>query len=296
MNNIYDFFRDKPDNKLLIVSDDKEALSAYNVLKYLNYEPFILSDLRANFGDDLLSFSEEIGEITKSLENFYNYKKQNKILISPVRTISFPLPKEECFDSFTISFADTLNFEELKSKLYNWGYYFVDIVTSEGEVSFRGDIIDIAPLNSEVAFRVSLFDDEVESIREFDIEDQKSSKEEIESFSVAPAFLALDETKFELINEKIQRDTNDAFIKDIHSLGFWHLDEMAEFYSSKYKSVITKDALTEIDEAYIFDESRIQKEELLVIPFIPTSTKYSQIAPANIKEYLTFHKIFPQSS
>ncbi len=290
MNNIYDFFKDKQDTQLLIVSDDKEVDTAYNVLKFLGYEPFVLSDLRANYGDDLLSFSEELSEITRNLENFYNYKKQNKIIISPVRTVSFPLPKEDCFDSFTISFADTINFEELKSKLYNWGYYFVDIVTSEGEVSFRGDIIDIAPLNTQTAFRVSLFDDEVESIREFDIEDQKSSKEEIESFSIAPAFLALDEAKFDVINEKIQSDNNDAFIKDIHSLGFWHLDEMAEFYTSKYKSVITQDALKEIDEAYIFDEARIKKEELLVIPSIPTSSKYTQISPANIKEYLGFHE------
>ncbi len=290
MNNIFDFFKNKPQTKLLVVSDDKEAQTAVNVLKYFGYQPFVLSDLRANFGDDLLSFSEELQEITRGLENFYNYKKQNKVLISPIRTVSFPLPKEDCFDSFTISFADTIDFNEFKSKLYNWGYYFVDIVTSEGEVSIRGDIIDIAPLNTETAFRVSLFDNEVESIREFDIEDQKSSKEEIESFSIAPAFLALDENKFETINEKIQNDSSDAFIKDIHSLGFWHLDDMAEFYTKKYETVITQDALKEIDEAYIFDEARVAKEELLTLSSIPTSKRYTNIAPSNIKEYLGFHE------
>lgn len=138
--------------------------------------------------------------------------------------------KEKCFDSFTINFADTIKIDELKSKLYNWGYYFVDIVTSEGEVSIRGDIIDICPLGSEFGYRVSLFDDEVESIRKFDIEDQKSTKDEIETFTINPAFLALDENSLGEINEKIENISSDAFIKDIHSLGFWYLDELGNIY------------------------------------------------------------------
>ena len=116
----------------------------------------------------------------------------------------------------------------LKNKLHNWGYYFVDIVTSEGEVSLRGDILDICPLGAEKGYRVSLFDDEVESIREFDIEDQKSSKEEIESFCITPAFLALNEEEVEAINEELELVESDAFIKDIHSLGFWYLGGLGE--------------------------------------------------------------------
>lgn len=173
MNNIYEFLSQKNNCELLIVNDDKQAQIAYDIASYLGYEPFVLSDFRANFGDDLLSFNEELQEITKALNGFYSYKKQNKILISPIRTITYPMPKAKCFDNFTINFADTLNLEEFKSKLYNWGYYFVDIVTSEAEVSIRGDIIDICPLGSQTGYRISLFDDEIESIRKFDIEDQK---------------------------------------------------------------------------------------------------------------------------
>ncbi|NCB10408.1 MAG: transcription-repair coupling factor, partial [Erysipelotrichia bacterium] len=227
MKNIYEFLKNLKDEKrlkecqLLIVNDDRQAQIASDIVSFLGFKPFVLADFRANFGDDLLSFSDELHEITKTLGDFYSYKKQDKILISPIRTISFSLPKEKCFESFTINFADTLKIDELKSKLYNWGYYFVDIVTSEGEVSIRGDIIDICPLGSEAGFRISLFDDEVESIRKFDIEDQKSSKEEIETISINPAFLALDEKSFEEINEQVQTVSSDAFIKDIHSLGFW---------------------------------------------------------------------------
>lgn len=296
MKNIYEFLKNLKDEKrlkecqLLIVNDDVQAQIASDIVSFLGFKPFVLSDFRANFGDDLLSFSEELHEIMKVLGDFYSYKKQDKILISPIRTISYKLPKERCFETFSINFADILNIEEFKSKLYNWGYYFVDIVTSEGEISIRGDIIDICPLGSEVGYRVSLFDNEVESIRKFDIEDQKSFKEEIESLSINPAFLALDEETFESINEKIQTVSSDAFIKDIHSLGFWYLGDLAEYLPQNMNSFITQEAFSELDEVYVFEEKRVNKDKFLLTPQIYSSKNYQEINPSNIKEFILFHK------
>ncbi|MCP4970621.1 MAG: transcription-repair coupling factor [Arcobacter sp.] len=296
MNNIYDFLKSLKEKKdlksceLLIVNDDKQAQIASDIVSFLGFTPFVLSDFRANFGDDLLSFSTELQEITKSLNDYYSYKKQNKILISPIRTSSFPMPKKKCFDSFEINFADTINIDEFKNKLYNWGYYFVDIVTSEAEASIRGDIIDICPLGSQMGYRISLFDNEVESIRVFDIEDQKSSKEEIESFKITPAFLALDEEDLEEINQKINSVESDAFIKDIHSLGFWYLNDLGEYLPSNMKSFITLEALDELEEVYVFEDKRINKDKFLCTPQIYNSKNYQEINPANIKEFISFHK------
>ncbi|WP_044416142.1 DEAD/DEAH box helicase [Halarcobacter anaerophilus] len=296
MNSIYEFLKNLNDEKnlkkcqLLVVNDDRQAQIASDIVSFLGFKAFTLADFRANFGDDLLSFSTELQDITKALNDFYSYKKENKILISPIRTISFAMPKQNCFDSFEISFADSLNIEELKNKLYNWGYYFVDIVTSESEVSIRGDIIDICPLGSEVGYRISLFDDEVESIRKFDIEDQKSFKEEIESFKITPAFLALSQEKLEEINEEIEKVESDAFIKDIHSLGFWYLDELGEYLPSKLNSYITQEALEELDEVYVFEDKRINKDKFLTLPQIYRAKNYQEVAPANLKEFLTFHE------
>ena len=296
MKNIYDFLKNLKNEKrvkecqLLIVNDDRQAQIASDIVAYLGFKSFVLSDFRANFGDDLLSFSTELQDITKVLNSYYNYKKQDKILISPIRTISYALPKEKCFDSFTINFADTIKIDEFKSKLYNWGYYFVDIVTSEGEVSIRGDIIDICPLGSDLGFRVSLFDDEVESIRKFDIEDQKSLKEEIETFSINPAFLALDEESMGAINEQIETVSSDAFIKDIHSLGFWYLNDLGEYLPNNLSSFITQEALDEIEEVYVFEEKRINKDKFLLTPQIYSSKEYKEISPSNVKEFISFHK------
>lgn len=290
MNNIFEFFSKKTDCELLIVSDDKQAQIAYDIASLKGYKSFMLADFRANFGDDLLSFSEELQQITKELSAYYKYKKKNKLLIMPLRTASYAMPKEECFDSFEIEFASSIDIEAFKSKLYNWGYYFVDIVTSEGEVSVRGDIIDICPLGSENGYRISLFDDEVESIRKFDIEDQKSSKEEIETISITPAFLALSQENLDLINEEIQQVQTDAFIQDIHSLGFWYLNDLGTYLPQELNSYITKEAQEEIEEAYIFEAKRLNKDKFLSLPQINTSKNTALVEPANIKEFLTFHE------
>ncbi len=295
MNNIYEFLKNLKDEKqlkqceLLIVNDDKQAQIASDIVSFLGHKAFVLADFRANFGDDLLSFSTELQDITKALNEFYSYKKQNKILIAPIRTISFPLPKAQCFDSFEINFADTIKVEDLKSKLYNWGYYFVDIVTSEAEASIRGDIIDICPLGEEFGYRVSLFDDEVESIRKFDIEDQKSFKEELDGFTITPAFLALDESTYSQINEQVQTVSSDAFIKDIHSLGFWYLNDLGSYLPHEMDCFITQESLDEIDEVYLFEEKRLNKDKFLTTPSIFKSKTHKEIAPANIKEYISFH-------
>ena len=296
MKNIYEFLKKLKDEKslkkceLLIVNDDAQAQVASHIVSFLGFKPFVLADFRANFKDDLLSFSDEIQDITKSLQDFYGYKKEDKILISPIRTVSFPLPKKDCFDSFTINFADKLDLNSFKQKLYSWGYYFVDIVTSAGEVSIRGDIFDIAPLGSDFGYRASLFDDEVESIRKFDIEDQKSQKEELDSFTIIPAFLALSEDSFEELSEKIELSSSDAFVKDIHSLGFWYLDNLAHYLPQNMNSFITQEALGELDEAYIFEEKRLNKDKFLTIPQIYSSEEYKEISPSNVKEFISFHK------
>jgi transcription-repair coupling factor (superfamily II helicase) len=290
MNKIFDFLKIQKDTQLLIVADEKEAQVARDCATYLGYNPFVLSDLRANFGEDLLSFSDELKELTSTLETYHKYKKQNKLLISPIRTITHKLPKSNNFSSFVIEYAATLDLNDLKEKLYSWGYYFVDIVTNEGEVSFRGDIIDIFPPNEEFAYRISLFDDEVDGIRQFDVETQKSVKEELESVDISAAFLALDETQLSIINEKITNANIEVFEENIHSLGFWFLDDMATYYTNDLKSCITKQALDEIDEVYIYDEKRLPKEQILSITPILETNNYKVVATSNLKEFITFHQ------
>lgn len=74
-----------------------------------------------------------------------------------------------------------MNIAALKSKLYGYGYEFVDIVAESGEVSFRGDIMDIFAPNLAKPLRVCFFDDEIESIREFDVDTQKAIRRSLKT-------------------------------------------------------------------------------------------------------------------
>jgi transcription-repair coupling factor (superfamily II helicase) len=159
----FEFLKTKPTN--IITKNYSEAILIGEVAKYLNLDYVILPDFRANFGDDMRSYKEELFELNSALFKYYN---SNSLLISPINTILRKLPTKKYFDFIKLEFADTIDLNELKEKLVLWGYEVVSIIQEKGEVSFRGDIIDIYPINSSVPYRISLFDTEIENIKTFD--------------------------------------------------------------------------------------------------------------------------------
>ena len=234
---MYEFLKNKKTN--IVTASLKEALNIAEVYKYLNLPSVVFPDFRAVLGDDLRSFRREIFELNNALYKYYN---ENHYFISPYATIMKKLPIKRYYKDIKIAFGDTINLEELKEKLILWGYERVDIVSEKGEVSFRGDILDIWPINLDKPVRVSLFDTEVESIRIFDETTQKSI-EEIDEFKIIPAIAALDKKEYEEIQQKIQKSEFATFYKDFYSLGFWYLER--EFLTD---FVLLNDLTQEIEE------------------------------------------------
>ena len=70
--------------------------------------------------------------------------------------------------------GQTLETDVFRQELGNNGYRNVAQVLEHGDVAIRGSIIDIYPMGSDVPFRLDLFDNEIDSIRKFDIETQRS--------------------------------------------------------------------------------------------------------------------------
>ena len=86
------------------------------------------------------------------------------------------------------------------------------------------DIIDICPLEVNLDIEYLYLMKMLKVSENLILKTKKSLKDEIESFTINPAFfVALDEATYEEINEQVQNVSSDAFIKDIHSLGFWYL-------------------------------------------------------------------------
>ena len=287
---IYEFLKNSY-CELLISENEKEALLAKDVASFLGYESFLLPDFRAKKGSDLRVYKEELFDLLSSLNAFYFSDSKKKILISPIRTLLTPLPKRELFDRLKISFADDIDQKSLKDKLYRWGYSFVDIVEERGEVSFRGDILDIYPINSENPYRISFFDTEVESIRIFECESQKSIKEEIEEVEIIPAYFALKEDEFKEIEKKCANFDSDSFFKDIASLGLWVLGDKSESYLERFDAKLISPMENEIEEIFSYEmEDNALKNRFLSVPVLPEAKSYKDIEPADINSFLTYHK------
>ena len=277
---IYEYLLNNRENCLIISKDDTEALQIADVATLLEYKPFRLPDFRASYGDDLRPFQEELYQLIDTLYRYFNYNSK-KLLISPVRTLLTPLPKEEFISSIELEFASTINLNELKERLLYWGYSTVDIVTQKGEVSFRKDIIDIFPINNSLAYRISLFDNEIEAIREFNIDTQKSLGDEIEAIEIAPAFLSLNRQQLNIIQERVENSNFNIFVKDIHSLGFWYLEGFSRDYKSHFNSIFSSDMSSELDEIYSLDTPYLPKESFKDIDIIGDATEYRDLRVVN---------------
>ena len=288
-SNIYEYLEPGTERPLLICADDKETKQVADVANLLGYETFVLPDIRVSVGEDMRPYAEELQLFFAQLFGFYRAGGEKRLLIAPLHTVLLPFPKPELYDELRIEFGETLPLAELKEKLYRWGYHFTDIAAQRGEVSFRGDIIDIFPVKSDKPYRISLFDEEVESIHHYDETTQKREGEELEDLTVTPAFLALDEEEYEALKSRCEYSGYDTFVKDIDSLGLWHLEGLAQNAFDTAKGVLCRNLDEELNEIYELDTPLVERKAFL-LPTIPEATRYRDLEVADPNKLLESHK------
>lgn len=115
-------------------------------------------------------------------------KLTNGVLIVPVATLLHRLAPTDFLDAncFIIDRGQQLDLASMRTRLDNAGYRCVSQVIEHGEFAIRGSIIDLFPMGHSQPFRIELFDDEVESIRTFDPETQRSI-EKVGNIRLLPA-------------------------------------------------------------------------------------------------------------
>ncbi len=153
--------------------------------------------------DDSVLFypgDELIAEEILTMSGDFKYERINTIISLLDKTkkyivvmnlnsaIKYELPKENWIKSIkSIRKGEDINPESLVEYLVRIGYKQTYTVTRTGEFSKRGEILDIYPLNYDLPLRLDFFDTEIETIKEFDIETQKSLKE-VSSFTLIPVY------------------------------------------------------------------------------------------------------------
>ena len=135
------------------------------------------------------TFSPHQDIISQRLLTLYQLPRLSKgIVIVPVATLMHFIAPRQYIDanSFVYRVGDKQDIGSLSQRLSTSGYRHVEQVIEHGEYSVRGSILDLFPMGSDRPFRLDFFDDEIDSIRPFDPETQRS-KDRVEAIDLLPA-------------------------------------------------------------------------------------------------------------
>ena len=132
------------------------------------------------------------------------HKKQAKIIVTTIEAVSQKIIPEDVLykNILELKIGDVINLEEIKQKLVLLGYERQDVVENKSEFSVRGGIIDVA-ISEKHGIRIELWGDEIDSIRTFDINTQRSL-EKRENIKIYPAHEFLLDKPLEEVTKDIQ--------------------------------------------------------------------------------------------
>ena len=176
------------DNSMVVVThSDVDAKNLYEDLSFYTTDVFYFPVREVVFYNvDAISGDLRWARLKVIKEILQNERK--KIIVTSIDSLtSLYTPKEYYLRySMIIKTGDDIDLKEISKSLLQCGYERVEVVEGKGEFSFRGGILDVFPPTSAYPYRVELFGDEVDSIRTFNTESQRSI-EKVEEFSIFPS-------------------------------------------------------------------------------------------------------------
>jgi transcription-repair coupling factor (superfamily II helicase) len=135
------------------------------------------------------TFSPHQDIVSERMRALYQLCRGGKTLLivaAATLTQKIPPPAYILANSLLLKTGDTLDPVQFRSQLSAAGYQGVDTVFQHGEFAVRGALLDIFPMGSEHAYRIELLDDEIESLREFDPETQRTIRQ-VDRIELLPA-------------------------------------------------------------------------------------------------------------
>jgi transcription-repair coupling factor (superfamily II helicase) len=210
---IYSVFNKSDKSIFIITSSDVEAKNLYEDLSFyypsvyfLPAKPVVFYNVYAVSGD--LRW-ERLKVIKQILTN------EKKIIITSIESALSSCISPELYKKNIIkmSVGDSLNIDKLVNVLVSSGYERVSMIDSKGQFSFRGGIIDVfSPVESN-PYRIELFDDEIDSIRNFNVDSQRSI-DKMKTINIFPAKeLILTEEEVLEGGKKIHEDLNQVLYR-----------------------------------------------------------------------------------
>ncbi|MEX1057931.1 MAG: transcription-repair coupling factor, partial [Natronospirillum sp.] len=163
-------------------------LPDWEILPYDNFSPH----------QDIIS--DRISTLYELSQSAATTKRVRTPVFAALSTVMHRFMPVDYVAQWTIRLAvgDQLNPDLFRQRLHNAGYQHASTVTEHGEFTLRGGLIDIFPMGADAPLRLELFDDEIESIRIFDPESQRTRRP-VERFELLPG------REFPLTDEGVAR-------------------------------------------------------------------------------------------
>ena len=172
--------------RLVVTYDDTRAKEIYDDFSYFEPNTWLYP------ARDLLFYSSDIhgNLLTRQRMQVFKHLLEDEggVVVTTVdglmdHLLPLSMIKESCLN---IMVGQTLDMEEIKHLLTGMGYERMGQVDGMGQFSVRGGILDVFPLTEEVPVRIELWGDEVDSIRSFDAESQRSIQQ-MDEVTIYPA-------------------------------------------------------------------------------------------------------------
>ncbi len=255
----------------IVVYNEIEARQIYEDLKFYVGEKALYFPSKEVVFYNLEATSEGVQEERmKAIERIT--EGENCIVVTSIDAFLHQLLPPSTYTKNKISFevGEVVDLSKIVETFTIQGYERMDIVEERGQFSIRGDIIDVFPGSRDVPVRIELFGDEVDSIREFEVETQRSM-EKIESVKIYAAKetvvevfdpeKVIDKLKedFKKINKKLSKEAAENLkrkleenIEKIKELGnFKGVDKFLPYIYEKQSSLL--DYFSE-DTVFLLDE------------------------------------------
>lgn len=281
---------------VLFIIDDKESAH------------YITSELEEMIGEEnVLYFPEthlEPYQIEKTQNanivlrtevlNRLNFDKKAKIIVATASSLSEKVLKKEDFKaiSHTIKVGDQLDFDFTEELLNQFNFNFTDFVSEPGDFSVRGGIVDVFSYAYEKPFRITFFGNEVESIKEFDIETQLSTGKVNEFELVSNMNFAVSGSKVSLLDLL----PKDSFI--VTKNAYLTLKKLKDFYEKaerKFETLSKEIKHQKPEILFVSDEIFLEDfQKFKTIDFTSQSLQFydSTILQLNQTSQPSFHKNF----
>ena len=172
---------------VVVTPDTRSAVRLSRILSELTSQNVCLFPDWETLPYDTFSPHQEI--ISSRLSALFHLQNAKKgIFLLPISTLMQRLcpPQYLQHNVLLIKKGDRLVIDKMRLQLEAAGYRAVEQVLEHGEYAVRGALLDLFPMGSAVPFRLDFFDDEIDSIRTFDVDTQRTL-DEINSINLLPA-------------------------------------------------------------------------------------------------------------